>query len=124
MPWLQSFFISLLTGIPGIFLGGLIGMGCVKWFRISGFEGGSGFAVIGIALLGGFVAFATGFIVAKWGTAETTAFFKGLLRAWGVVLILAALVAGICRLAAGPAPEVETITPVTTDETAPTPPHD
>ena len=70
MSWLQSIFISLLTGIPGIFFGGLIGMGCVKWFRISNFEGGSGYAVVGIALLGALVAVITGFLVAKWGIVE------------------------------------------------------
>lgn len=121
MSRLQSIFISLLTGIPGIFFGGLIGLGCVKWFRISGFEGGSGYAVVAIALLGGIVAVVAGFIVAKWGTVETASFFRGLLRAWTVVLILAVVIAGICRLAAGPAPQVETKTPVTTDKTAPIP---
>jgi hypothetical protein len=124
MSWLNSIVISILSGIPGIFLGGLIGMGCVKWFRISSFEGGSGYAVVGIALLGGLVAVITGFIVAKWGTVEATSFFKGLLRAWKVVLMVAVVIAGVCRLAAGPAPAIESRTPVTTDETAPPLPQD
>jgi hypothetical protein len=51
MSWLQSIFISLLTGIRRIFRGGLLGLGCLKWFRISGFEGGSGYAVVATALL-------------------------------------------------------------------------
>lgn len=124
MSWLQSIFISLLTGIPGIFLGGLIGLGCVKWFSISAFEGGSGYAVVATALLGGLIAVVAGFIVAKWGTVETASFSKGLLRAWTLVIILAVVIAGICRLAAGPAPEVETKTPVSTDKTAPILPQD
>lgn len=113
MNWQNSLLVSFLTGLLGLFLGGLVGIGCVKWFCISSFEGASGYAVVGVALCGSFLAFIVGLVAARWGADHEAGTFTGtLLRAWGTSIGIAILVAGICRLLAGPQ-----------DEPADNPPH-
>ena len=52
MSWLTTAFVGILGSIVGG--GGMFGIAllCVKWYRISSFEGGSGYFVVGLTLLG------------------------------------------------------------------------
>lgn len=52
MSWLTTLLVGILGSVVGG--GGMFGIAllCVKWYRISSFEGGSGYFVIGLALLG------------------------------------------------------------------------
>lgn len=100
MNWLHSLLISFLSGILGILLGGLLGMACVKWFRITSFEGASGYAMVGIAILGGFVSAIIGLIAARWNADPS--FGAGLMRAALSVGATALFIAGVCRLFADP----------------------
>ena len=52
MHWITCFFLSLPIAALGLLGGGFIGNACVRWYRVSSFEGGSGYFVIGLALLG------------------------------------------------------------------------
>lgn len=119
MNWPQSLLVSLLSSLFGLLMGGLIGMACVKWFRITSFEGASGFAVVGIAILGGFVSAVIGWIAARWsvGGADPS-FLAGLLRAAGSIGVAALLVAAVCRLLAPPQ-AADTREPLARLETAP-----
>jgi hypothetical protein len=97
MSWLASIGIALLTGILGLLCGGFLGNACVRWYRISGFEGGSGYAVIAIALVGGIVGLVVGLVASRIVAAGAgPGFLKGLGSAWGAALALAALITSIC----------------------------
>lgn len=52
MSWLTTLLVGILGSVVGG--GGMFGIAllCVKWYRISSFEGGFGYFVIGLALLG------------------------------------------------------------------------
>ncbi len=103
MNWPQSLLVSLLSSLLGLVLGGLIGIACVKWFRMTSFEGASGFAVVGIAISGGLVSAVIGWIAARWsGGGADPSFLAGLLRAAGSIGVAAFLVAAVCRLFAHP----------------------
>ena len=65
----MSWAITFVAGLMGM-LGGGIGMfaiafACVKWYRISSFEGGSGYFVIALAILGGLVGLVLASVTAR-----------------------------------------------------------
>lgn len=65
MSWLVTFFAGIL-GMVGAGLGMFaIADACVKWYRISSFEGGSGYFVVGLTLLGAIVGFVLSIIAAR-----------------------------------------------------------
>lgn len=53
MPWLASILLGLAIGAFGLVFGGYMANRAVPWLRISSFEGGSGYFVVAMALLGG-----------------------------------------------------------------------
>lgn len=56
MIWFLHAVIVLLTGAVGLLCGGLLGALWVDWYRVSSFEGGSGYFVVGLGLAGGLLA--------------------------------------------------------------------
>ena len=52
MSWLGTVGIAVLTAAFGALLSGIVASLAVDWYRISSFEGGSGYFVIFIALGG------------------------------------------------------------------------
>lgn len=77
MNWLLSLLASLVCGIVGLFTSGVVAAFYADWYHMSTREGQAGFFVIGMALLGGIVCCALGFVVARlFGTVETDSFFK------------------------------------------------
>jgi hypothetical protein len=81
MSWLSSFFIAVMTAVVTAIAGGLVAAGCVDWYRISGREGGSGYTVIAIGLLGCIAGFFAGLILSRsFGGPGPSGFFKG----WGI----------------------------------------
>lgn len=108
MTWLSSIFISIVTGTLGLLCGGFIMNLCVGWYRVSSFEGKSGYAIIGMALLGGFAGFVVGLIVARVvASGVEPSFLKGLGYAVGTVVTIAILVLALSRFAADLAPEID-----------------
>ncbi len=96
MSWPLSTMVALLSGVLGLVAGGLVMNACVRWYRISGFEGGSGYAVVAVALLGGVAGAILGFVVARMLTGEGgPGFLKALGVAWALVLAIAGLAAVI-----------------------------
>jgi hypothetical protein len=108
MGWLVSIAVALLTGALGLVGAGAVANACVSWYRISGFEGKSGYFVIGMALLGGIAGTIAGLvcarIVASW---PAPSFLKGVGLSWGVVAGVTAAVAAIAWALADIPPEVD-----------------
>ncbi len=65
MNWTLSLFISSLAGLVGLFVAGLIAIAWVDWYRVTSFEGASGYFVIAVALLGGLFSSVVGLIVSR-----------------------------------------------------------
>jgi hypothetical protein len=108
MSWIASFVVAILTAIVALFCAGTVSALLVDWYRISSFEGGSGFFVIGNALLGGIVGFVVGLIAARvvagWSHGG---FMKGLGVACGVVLVMSLATAGISYFFADIPPTID-----------------
>ncbi len=108
MTWGLTLLTALLTGALGLLCGGFLMNLCVGWYRVSSFEGKAGFAVVGVALLGGIAGFVVGLVAARMvaaGAAPT--FLKGLGAGVGAVLAIAAVATLLCRLAADLAPTID-----------------
>jgi hypothetical protein len=108
MSWPASLAVALLTGVLGLVAAGYVMSLCVRWYRISSFEGGSGYAVIGVALVGGVAGTVLGLVVARMVAGEG---FSGFLKAFGVAgglaLALAAVAAWIARSLADVPPTID-----------------
>ncbi|MEO7966145.1 MAG: hypothetical protein ABIT38_19755 [Gemmatimonadaceae bacterium] len=108
MTWLSSFFVGVLTGIAGLCISALCASLAIDWYRISSFEGGSGYFAVFLALIGGIVAFIIGMIVARTaGAVPTPSFLRSLGTALAVVVTLNGAIAGVARLLADVPPEID-----------------
>jgi hypothetical protein len=106
--WLVHIFIALVVAGLGLFAGGFVGDRCVHWYRVSSFEGGSGFFVIGLALVGGFVGGLVGLITAAVRGARTAPeHFQSCGVAAGILAGLTLLTLALCRVFADVAPELD-----------------
>ena len=107
MSWIASFLVALLAAAIGLVLGGFIASHAVSWYRISSFEGGSGYFVVGMALLGFVAAFVIGLVASRVVAASA---HPGAWRAIGwsqlAVFAVAAIVAAIARFSADVAPKL------------------
>src|SRR5215470_11556819 len=107
MSWISSFFIAALTGAFSLVAGGFVAAGCVGWYRISGFEGKSGYFMAAIAILSGFAGVVLGFGVSRLLVVSgAEGFFKGLGLCWGTVLVIAGVSALICWALADVPPRI------------------
>jgi hypothetical protein len=108
MNWLASIGIALITCVLGLVCSGGIAALCVEWYRISSFEGKSGFFIITIALLGGIAGFLIGLAATRLAAAGVSpGFMKCLGYAAGAVIALALLALGLCRLCADIEPKID-----------------
>jgi hypothetical protein len=97
MNWIATIVIAILTAVLGLLAAGAIAQAAVGWYRISSFEGGAGYFVVGIALAGGIVGLIIGLIAGRLAAASGgSAFLKGL----GVSFSLASGIAGVAALVA------------------------
>jgi hypothetical protein len=108
MSWLSSLVVGMLTGALGVGCAGLVANACVSWYRISSFEGKSGYFVVGMALLGGIAGFVAGVVTARIVAAGANpGFLKGLGISLAVVLAVAGTAAALARLLADVPPEID-----------------
>src|SRR5262245_16207334 len=108
MSWPLSIVVALLSGALGLLAGGLVMIGCVRWYRISSFEGASGYAVGAVALLGGLLGVILGLVTSRMLTGEgLPGFLKGVGVSGGLVLAIAALSAGIAWSLADVPPTID-----------------
>ncbi|MBW8770983.1 MAG: hypothetical protein JF589_14600 [Gemmatimonadetes bacterium] len=107
MSWIASILVALLAAAIGLVLGGFIASHAVSWYRISSFEGGAGYFVVGMALLGFVAGFLIGLVATRVVAASA---HPGVWRAIGwsqlIVIGVAAIVAGIARFSADVAPKL------------------
>ena len=107
MSWIASFLVALLTAAVGLVLAGFIASHAVSWYRISSFEGGAGYFVVGMALLGFVIALAIGLVASRIVAASA---HPGAWRAiaWSQLVVIgtAAIIAGIARFSADVAPKL------------------
>src|SRR6185369_13917392 len=97
--WVLSIFVGLLTAVAASLEAGFVADLCVGWYRISSFEGASGYFVVLMGLLGGIVGLAVGIVCSRLARPN---FFGGLGWSLGSTAGLALLAGGIagCRSAA------------------------
>lgn len=104
MSWFSSICIGLLTGLLGCLSAGFLTSLCVRWFRISSFEGNSGYFVIRIGLLGGIVGLIGGIVGSRFVPLGDAHFFRGLGWTSGGLLGVVLIIGVFCRLLADIAP--------------------
>ena len=108
MSWLVSIVVALLTGVVGLLAGGFVMNLCVRWYRVSSFEGKSGYAVIGMALVGGVAGTILGLVTSRMMNGEgLPGFLKALGCAWGLALAIAAVAAAIAWALADIPPTID-----------------
>ena len=101
MIWLGYLLCLLGTGVAGLLSAGLVATRCVDWYRISSFEGKSGYFIISVALLGALIGFAVGLtVLVLLGPTDGRGLLKTLGCSIAVALGLAGMAYGFCwRLA-------------------------
>lgn len=108
MRWILHAVASLPAAVLGLIAGGIIGTACSRWYRISSFEGASGYFVVGIALLGAAVAFLAGLTTAGLLNPPVGAsYLKTIGLSLAAVLVLSAAAAGVSRMLADVPPTID-----------------
>ena len=105
MNWIASIFIALVTALIACIGTGFVASLCVRWYRMSQFEGAAGYFVVFLGLFGGIVGLVIGLVVARLIVDGTTAgFVRAAGGAIGSIVVLMTLGALIARLLAEPPP--------------------
>ncbi|MEQ1689741.1 MAG: hypothetical protein ABMA00_00535 [Gemmatimonas sp.] len=108
MTWFLSIIVAALSAAVGLVLAGFIANMAVTWYRISSFEGGSGYYVVGLALVGGLAGGVIGLIAARAVAAGANpGFFKALGFSLSAIIVIAGSIGGVARLNADVPPEVD-----------------
>jgi hypothetical protein len=105
MSWSSSFFVGVLTGIVGLFVGGLVASLAASWYRVPSFEAQSAAFVVSLAILAGFVGFLIGIITSR--VIPAPAFLKALGSANGILVGVTAVVGLTAWLLADIPPEID-----------------
>ena len=108
MNWVLSILIGLLSAAVGCLGAGLVAGKCVRWYRISSFEGLAGYYVVFIALAGMIVGFLIGIVCSRMLLVSQASGFWGCLGvALGSTAVLALSAGAIAGLAADLAPQMD-----------------
>ncbi len=108
MGWPGSIGVGVLTAATAALLAGWVTNLSVGWYRISSFEGKSGYFVIGMALLGLIGGLVIGIVTSRLVAAGTApGFLKSLGLAQGFALGLIAVIGGTARLLADVPPRLD-----------------
>lgn len=100
MSWLSSLVVAVITGLVGMLLSGVVANQAVSWYRISSFEGGSGYFVVGMALLGLIGGALVGLVTARVMAAADPSFIRVLGVSAAIVVGVVGGAGGISRLLA------------------------
>jgi hypothetical protein len=108
MSWPLSILVALLTAALATVASGLVMIACVGWYRISGFEGKSGYAVGAAAILGGVAGLIIGLLTSRMiALPGGEGFLKGLGISCAIVLVVAGTTAWIARKLADVPPTID-----------------
>jgi len=104
MTWLASIAVGILTGLAAMVAAGFVATRAVEWHRVSSFEGGSGYFVVGLALMG----LVGGIII---GVVASRYLGPGFLKALGMALAISGgtigVIGGISRFMADVPPTLD-----------------
>ncbi|MEO5894917.1 MAG: hypothetical protein ABIS06_04395 [Vicinamibacterales bacterium] len=108
MSWIAYVGVAVLTAVLSLLGAGSVAALAVDWYNISSFEGGSGFFVVGMALVGAVAGFVIG-LIATGVTAKRPhpSFVKAAGTAAGTVAIILAAVAGASWMLADIPPQID-----------------
>jgi hypothetical protein len=108
MSWFASIVVGLLAAALGAVAAGVMAQLVVEWYRISSFEGQSGYFVVGMALLGLIGGLLIGGIVSiRVGAGSPSDFFRALGIASAIVLGIVGIIGGTARLLADIPPTLD-----------------
>ncbi len=108
MSWLSSIGVAIITGLIGMVVSGFLATLAVDWYRISSFEGGSGYFVVGLALVGLIAGAVIGIIASRLvGAGADPRFLKALGAGVGTVGLLGLAIGGGARLLADIPPTID-----------------
>jgi len=108
MTWLSSLFVGVLSAAVGLLVSGFVASLAVDWYRVSSFEGGSGYFVVGLALVGGVAGFVIGLTAARvLAAGASPSFLKTLGVSLAIVLAANGAIAGVARALAHIPPEID-----------------
>lgn len=101
MNWLNTLITAIATAAIGTVVSGYLANRSVRWYRISSFEGGSGYYVVGLALGGLVAGFIIGLVISRLvaGSAHPST-YTALLYSVTTMLCVAGVTGGIARLLA------------------------
>ncbi len=108
MHWMLSIFTGILAAVVACFGAGFVASLCVRWYRISSFEGGSGYYVVFLALLGGIAGLIAGIVCSRIVASQPDpTFLKALGFAVASVMVLLLLAGILARLGADIPPSMD-----------------
>lgn len=115
MSVLITLIAAITTAALGLTGGILLGTGCVRWYGISSFEGGSGYFVILIGLLGGIGGFVVGIGVPLYCILAETRFagWSACLVSWATAVSILLVAAALAWLLAPPRERPDPMTAAT-----------
>lgn len=105
MGWLASIAVGVATAIATLLAAGYVANLAAGWYRVSSFEGASGYFVVGLALLGLIGGMIVGIVTARVVAAGAQpGFLRALAIALAVSLGTVGVVGGVARLGADVGP--------------------
>ena len=107
MSWPASVLVAVITAAVACVVAGAIAMLCVDWYKISSFEGKSGYYVVGLAFVGLVAGLVIGVIASRVvaGTLHPS-FLKSFGAALLTVLVIGGAIGGVARLMADVPPTI------------------
>ncbi len=100
--------VALISGAVALLIGGVIANACVAWYHIPSREGASGFFVVFIALGCGLGGFLLSLIASRiYAASYESSFFKELCLSFGLLLLIGATSAMLCRFLADVPPVID-----------------
>ncbi|MEO7998392.1 MAG: hypothetical protein ABI852_13160 [Gemmatimonadaceae bacterium] len=108
MSWLNTIVTAVVTAAIGTLVSGYLANLSVRWYRISSFEGGSGYYVVGLALCGLAAGLIIGLVVSRVVAASAHPnTLLALLYSATTMLVVAGTAGGVGRLLADIPPTID-----------------
>lgn len=107
MGWVGSVFLGILTAVVGAILAGFVANSAVGWYRVSSFEGGAGYFVVAMGLLGAIGGLIVGIATSRILAAGHPGGFKALGLALAVTSGVILLIGLVARLLADVPPRLD-----------------
>jgi hypothetical protein len=108
MGWIASLGVAILTSIVTLFGAGTLASLVVDWYNVSSFEGGAGFFVVAMALLGALAGFVIGLVASRVVAGfPRPGFVKALAGSIGGVAVILGAISGASWIFADIPPRID-----------------